>query len=320
MKILITGVAGFIGFSIANFLIKNNKNIIYGLDNLDNYYSVKYKKFRISKLNKNKNFKFIKIDITNKKKLFSFFNKNDFDVVMHFAAQAGVRYSLKNPKKYTKINKNGFENLLNAIIKNKLPKKIIYASSSSVYGNSKKLPTAENQKLKPENIYAKTKIQNEIFALKYKRKYNLNICGLRFFTVYGEWGRPDMFLFKLLKAYKTNRKFYLNNFGNHQRDFTYIGDIIKILNNLIKLKLYNFDVINICASKPVNIKKVLDKFSKDFKFKNFYLVDKNIADVLNTHGDNKLLKKKINFKNFTEFNTGLKKTIKWYIANRIYKY
>ena len=320
MKILITGIAGFIGFSIAKDLIKDKNNLVYGIDNFDSYYSKKYKKFRIEFFKKKKNFKLFKLDITNKKLLLNFFSKNNFDVVMHFAAQAGVRYSLINPKKYIKVNKNGFKYLLDAMIKNNPPKKIIYASSSSVYGNSKKLPTKETHKLIPNNIYAKTKISNEQLAIKYKKKYKLNICGLRFFTVYGEWGRPDMFLFKLLKAYKSNNTFYLNNFGNHLRDFTYIGDIIKILNKLIKLNKFTFDKVNICGSKPVNIKKIFTKFIKEHNFRNFTLIKKNKADVLNTHGDNKLLKKIINFSKFTSFSSGFKKTKKWYFKNHIHKF
>ena len=320
MKILITGIAGFIGFSVAKDLIKNKENLVYGIDNFDSYYSKKYKEFRIDFFKKKKNFKFIKLDITNKKLLTKFFSKNDFDVVMHFAAQAGVRYSLINPEKYIKVNKNGFKFLLDSMIENNIPKKIIYASSSSVYGNSKKFPTKETQKLSPNNIYAKTKISNEKLAIKYKKKYKLNICGLRFFTVYGEWGRPDMFLFKLLKAYKTKNKFYLNNYGNHLRDFTYIGDIIKILNRLIKLKNFTFDKINVCGSKPVNIKNIFQKFVKEHNFKNFVMIKKNKADVLNTHGDNTLLKKVTKFNNFTTFSVGFKKTKIWYFKNHISKF
>jgi len=320
MKILITGVAGFIGFSTANSLLKNNKNTVHGIDNFDNYYSTKYKRLRVNFLKKKKNFYFKKLDITKKNKLYDLFSKKNFDLVIHFAAQAGVRYSLINPKKYIAVNKNGFKFLLDAIIKNKIPKRIIYASSSSVYGNSQNFPTKEIQKLKPQNIYAKTKISNEQLAIKYKKKYNLNICGLRFFTVYGEWGRPDMFLFKLLKAYKNNKSFYLNNYGNHLRDFTYIEDILKILNKLIKLKKFNFNIVNICGSNPINIKKIFIQFKQDYNFKNFKLIEKNKADVLNTHGDNRLLKKIIKFNKFTSFHKGFEKTKAWYFKNKIHKF
>jgi len=235
MKILITGVAGFLGFSIAHKLLKDKKNFVYGIDNFDNYYSVNYKKKRLNQIINKKNFFFKKIDIRNKYKIKNLFKECHFDIVMHFAAQAGVRYSLVNPKKYLEVNKKGFENILNAM-RDKPPKKIIYASSSSVYGNAKKFPTHEKIKLKPNNVYARTKICNENLAKFYKKKYDFNICGLRFFTVYGKWGRPDMFLFKLLKAYKKKTFIELNNYGNHKRDFTYSGDVIKVL---FKYSKYN---------------------------------------------------------------------------------
>ena len=319
MKILITGVAGFIGFSIANKLLKDKRNFVYGIDNFDNYYSIKYKKKRLSQIIKKKNFFFKYIDIRQKSKIQNLFKNNYFDVVMHFAAQAGVRYSLINPKKYIEVNKKGFENLLNAL-KEKPPQKIIFASSSSVYGNSKKLPTNEKNILKPNNVYAKTKINNEKLAKMYKKKFGLNICGLRFFTVYGEWGRPDMFLFKLLKAYKKKNFFYLNNFGNHTRDFTYSGDVVKILNKLVKLKKFNFDIANICNSNPVNIRFICKNFQKKYNFKKIKLVEKNKADVLNTHGDNRKIKKIVKMKKFTPFNVGFKKTSNWYFKKSIYKF
>ena len=319
MKILITGAAGFIGFSIANKLIQNKKNLVFGIDNFDSYYSIKYKKKRISQIRNRKNFFFYNLDIRDKKKLQKFLKYNYFDVVFHFAAQAGVRYSLVNPKKYLDVNKKGFENLLNYLKKNP-PKKIIYASSSSVYGNSKKLPTHEKHQLKPNNIYAKTKIENENLAKKFKKKFKFNICGLRFFTVYGEWGRPDMFLFKLLKAYKKNTIFKLNNYGNHSRDFTYVGDIVKILNKMIYIKKFNFDIANICNSKPVNIRKICINFQKKYNFDKVKLIKKHKADVLDTHGDNSKIKKILNIKKFTPFIVGFKKTSKWYFKKSIHNF
>ena len=316
MKILVTGVAGFIGFSITKELLKNKRNLVFGIDNFDSYYSAKYKKERLKQIFKKKNFIFQKVDIRNKSKLKKLFDDNYLDVVLHFAAQAGVRYSLKNPKKYLDVNRKGFQNLLNALKKNP-PKKIIYASSSSVYGNSNKLPTNEKSKLKPNNIYAQTKIDNEILAKKYKKNFKLNICGLRFFTVYGEWGRPDMFLFKLLKAYKKNTFFNLNNFGNHSRDFTYVGDVVKILKILTYSKKFNFDIANICNSNPVNIGKICKNFKKKYNFNKIKLIKKHKADVLNTFGDNTKIKKITNFKKFTSFNTGFKKTSGWYLKKKL---
>ena len=319
MKILITGAAGFIGYNFCNYLLSKNNYKVYGIDNFDNYYSIKYKKKRLSQINKNKNFYFQNLDIRNKSKLSKMFKKNNFDVVMHFAAQAGVRYSLINPKKYYDVNDKGFKNILDGIIKIK-PKKIIYASSSSVYGNTHKFPTSEKDKVRPNNIYARTKIKNEKLAKIYKKKYKLNICGIRFFTVYGEWGRPDMFLFKLIKSYKNNKYFYLNNYGEHKRDFTYIGDVVTILVKLLYLKKYNFNIANICNSKPISIKKICENFRTKYNFDKIKLIKKHKADVLNTHGNNKLIKKIVKFEKFTSFQNGFKKTINWYFKESINKF
>jgi UDP-glucuronate 4-epimerase len=309
MKILITGVAGFIGFSIAkNFL--NKKYTVYGIDNFDNYYSVKLKKLRIENLKKNKKFFFFKFDLTNKKKLAFFLKKKNFDYVFHMAAQAGVRYSYINPNKYTNTNILMFINLLN-LLKSNIPKNIFYASSSSVYGNNINFPLSEEQNLRPINIYGVSKKLNEVTADFFRRIHKMNIVGLRFFTVYGEWGRPDMFLMKLFKCKFDNLTFYLNNKGNHQRDFTYIGDVIKVLNNIFKKKLFNVKVLNICSGKPINIKEIIKKNNILNNIKINY-VSKNKADVLKTHGSNFKAKKLSRIKKFLNFNDGLKKTYNWY--------
>jgi UDP-glucuronate 4-epimerase len=309
MKILITGVAGFIGFSIAkNFL--NKKYTVYGIDNFDSYYSVKLKKLRTVNLKKYKNFFFFSFDLTNKKKLASFLQKKKFDYVFHMAAQAGVRYSYINPNKYTNTNILMFIDLLN-LLKDNIPKNIFYASSSSVYGDNINFPLSEEQNLRPINIYGVSKKLNEVTADFFRRIYKMNIVGLRFFTVYGEWGRPDMFLMKLFKCKFENLTFYLNNKGNHQRDFTYIGDVIKILNNIFQKNLHNVKVLNICSGKPINIKEIIKKNNLLNNIKINY-VSKNKADVLKTHGSNFKAKKLSGIKNFLNFNDGLKKTYNWY--------
>ena len=243
-KILITGVGGFIGSQLSIKLLKNYK--VIGIDNLDNYYSVKLKKLRIKILKKHSNFKFYKIDIRNIKSLNNIISINNFDYVFHFAAQAGVRYSVIKPNKYTTTNIFGTLNLLN-LLKNKKIKKIFLASSSSVYGDMKKFPTKETDKLNPKNHYANTKKINEYTGYYFSKVYNLNIYMLRLFTVYGPYGRPDMFLMKLFKSIYTKDKFYLNNKGNHERDFTYIYDVVHILTKLMKIKIKKkYDIFNIC--------------------------------------------------------------------------
>ena len=198
MKILVTGVAGFIGFNLSKFLLDKKFKVI-GLDNINNYYSINLKKDRLKKLKRNDNFKFYKIDLRNIKKLDEIFKKHKFDAIFHFAAQAGVRHSVDNPRKYIDSNISGFFNILEKVRIKKI-KKFFYASSSSVYGNSKLFPLKEKNLLFPTNTYSLTKKFNEDLSLIYSKFYNIKSIGLRFFTVYGEWGRPDMFYSKVLDA------------------------------------------------------------------------------------------------------------------------
>ena len=317
MKILITGVAGFIGFNFAKHLLQK-KYEVFGIDNFDNYYSVKFKFLRIKELKKSKNFFFKKIDITNVVQLKNFFKNKKFDFIFHFAAQAGVRYSLINPKKYLKVNKHGFENIVSNIKKNKNLKTFFYASSSSVYGSRKKFPSSEKIKLLPQSIYARTKVGNEILAKKISKKTSFNLIGLRFFTVFGEWGRPDMLIYKYLKSvFDKKSKFYLNNYGNHVRDFTYIYDVTQILYKLLNIKFKkNNTVINICSNNPIKITKILDHINRYFKKKP--VINKRSfqkADVKKTHGSNLKIKKISNKRRFTDLKLALSNTCFWFKNN-----
>jgi len=317
MKILITGVAGFIGTNTALRLLKK-KHIIFGLDNFDNFNSKKLKKFRLSKLKKFKNFYFKKIDILNNNELSKFISISKVNTIIHLAGQAGVRYSYINPSKYIDSNIIGFLNLIYAAKKNNI-KKILYASSSSVYGDSNKFPLKENQKLNQINIYAVSKMLNEKIADTYSKISKINFIGLRFFTIYGEYGRPDMFLFKMFKASKDNKKFYLNNNGNHERDFTYINDVTLIIEKLLRKKTNKNEVFNICSNKPENILQI----AKIFQKKNMLIVKqtkKHKADILKTHGDNSKIKKLSGFKNFSEFRENIFRLFEWYKDNKIYKF
>ena len=317
MKIFITGVAGFIGFSLANsFLSKGHR--VYGIDNFDQYYSIKIKKKRINILKKYKNFVFNKVDILNYAKLFNIINNKKIDVILHLAAQTGVRYSIINPNKYLDVNISGFMNLIKAI-KNKKIIKFIYASSSSVYGDSKKFPLKENDNLNPKNIYGLSKKINEEIANLKQYNFKINFIGLRFFTIFGEWGRPDMFMFKLFKAFFLKKKFYLNNYGNHIRDFTYIGDVKKIVEKLINKKISGHHIFNVCSNKPQNILKIVQKFTKYNKTK-VEMISINKADVLKTHGNNFKIKKFIKYKKFSDFDLFFNKTFEWYKKNKIYKF
>ena len=317
MKILITGVAGFIGFNFANFLLSKNKNIkIIGIDNLNNYYSVKLKKKRLNKLKIYNKFKFYKIDISNFKSLNQLFNKEKIDVIFNLAAQAGVRYSMLHPKKYNDYNINGFFNIIELSRIYKI-KKIFYASSSSIYGDTKSFPLKENLELYPKNIYALSKKINEEMAELYSDLYKIKMTGLRFFTVYGEWGRPDMFIMKYIMASINNKIFNLNNHGYHFRDFTYIEDVNNILYLMLKKKTKkNHDVFNICSSSPQKITNIIKTLNKYFIKPRIKKLPLQKADILKTHGSNKKVKRVLGFSKFTKINDGLEKISIWVKKNK----
>lgn len=246
---LITGAAGFIGFHLSKRLLEDKQNLIIGLDNLNDYYSVQLKKDRLSILKKQSNFIFYKQDLTNKNFLIKLFNQYKFAVVINLAAQAGVRYSLINPDSYLKSNLIGFYNLLEAC-KQFPPQHLLFASSSSVYGNNNKVPfTATDQTDQPLNLYAATKKSNELLAYAYNHLFHFPITGMRFFTVYGPYGRPDMSYFSFTEKIAHNQPVTVYNQGNMWRSFTYIDDVIEAISRLIiqssALKKQTFKVYNI---------------------------------------------------------------------------
>jgi len=315
MKILITGAAGFIGYNLAKKLLKDHK--VVGIDNLNPYYSVKLKKDRLKDLG-DKNFIFHKMDLQNQKAIDKLFAKYKFDCVFNFAAQAGVLYSTKYPRYYLDSNTVGFFNIVEACNKYKVPK-LFYASSRYVYGNVKKFPVKENVTLSPANYYGLTKKHNEEVAETFSKFTNIQFIGLRFFTVYGPWGRPDMVVFKMIDSIFNKTKFYLNNNGNHYRDFTYIDDLTSILRKLLKRKIKkNNVVLNLCTQKPIKITKIKDSLIQQCRT---ILTDSSMnletrefqqGDVLKSHGSNKLLEKVIGKHRFTNMETGLQKCIDWF--------
>ena len=314
MKILITGVGGFIGFNLARDLL-NNKIGVIGIDNLNSYYSKKLKNKRISILKKNNLFKFFKIDINEKKKINNFFKNKKFTHIFHLAAQPGVRETQKFPEKYFFPNMVGFFNILNNF-KNNKKTKIFYASSSSVYGDQKKYPCKEKYQLKPKNIYGLTKKHNEELAELFHKSYGIKIIGLRFFTVFGEWGRPDMLFLKFFNFADNNKTFYVNNSGNHYRDITYIADVVNALKKLMKKKLSKHEIFNICSSKPRKLSKIIMLLKNITDFKKIKNGKLQNTEVLKTHGSNKKLLKKINFKFNSNFQLSVKNTYEWYRKNK----
>ena len=313
MKILVTGSAGFIGFNFCNFLLSNTKYKIIGVDNLNNYYDVNLKKKRLSILRKFKNFSFIKADLNNKSIIEKIFKKNKFDFVFNLAAQAGVRYSINHPSKYIDSNIVGYFNIIESCKKFRI-KRLFYASSSSVYGENTNFPLRETEKIYPKNMYGLSKKINEEISNIYNKYYNLKVTGLRFFTVYGEWGRPDMMMLKYIDSYFNKKVFELYNYGNHARDFTYIGDVVKILKILMKnhKKLPNNDIFNICSSKPINLSKIILFMKKNKINPKIKKIALQQADILKTHGSNSKLLKYTNYKKFSDWRESLKKTIYWY--------
>ena len=328
MYILITGCGGFIGFHLTLRLLKNNKKIrIIGIDNLNSFYSKKLKDERVKILKKNSRFKFIKFDLINKKKLSDTFIKYKFKYVVHLAAQAGVRYSLKNPISYVNSNLLGFINILEACRHNK-SKHLIYASSSSVYGGNEKIPYSETDQVNhPISLYAATKKSNELMAHSYSNLYKLPTTGLRFFTVYGPWGRPDMALFKFTKNMLENKSIDIFNYGNHSRDFTYIDDITKNITKLIskipkknnKKKLYPntsncpFRIVNIGNSKQQKLMqfiKYLEEILKIKSKKNYLSLQK--GDVKNTLSDTSLLQKLNGKTKPYSTKKGIHQFVEWY--------
>ena len=330
-NILVTGCAGFIGYHVAAKLIKNNYKII-GIDNLNNYYDKNLKLSRLKELrkisNKENNYKFFKIDICNSGKLKNLFKKYKFKTILHFAAQAGIRFSLKKPDQYIKSNLTGFFNILN-LSKEYSVSHFIYASSSSVYGSNKNLPFREKSSADhPLQLYAATKRSNELMAHSYSSLYKIPTTGLRFFTVYGPLGRPDMALYKFVKNIFLQKPIEIYNHGKHSRDFTYIDDavsaILKVLNKIPKktIKFINSDpsesnapfrIINVGNSKTINLLdciKLIENIIGKKAIKKFMSLQK--GDILETHSDLKKIKNILNYKTNTDIEDGLRKFISWF--------
>jgi UDP-glucuronate 4-epimerase len=314
-KILVTGCCGFIGFHLVKKLLKNPNYLILGVDSLNNYYSVKLKKRRLNILKKKKKFIFFKKDLSSLKFCKKLFKKNKIDIIFHIGGQAGVLYSFKNPKSYLKNNISATKNLIVCINHgyNQI-KKFIFCSSSSVYGDQKKFPLTENMLLNPLNPYALSKKKCEDMILS-KLRINNNLKDFaifRLFTVFGPYGRPDMFLIKLLLSFYKKKIINIYNFGNYFRDFTYIDDVIKIFILSLKKKTKG-NIFNICSSSPIKIidffKIVKSILKKDIKVK---LLPKRYGEVIKTHGSNQKLFTFFKIKKFSPIKKSLQQSITWF--------
>lgn len=328
MNILVTGSAGFIGFHLVQALLDQGNRVI-GIDNLNDYYDPSLKLKRLEEINKNRNpkHKFIKMDISNKSEMKTLFKENSFDIVINLAAQAGVRYSLENPHAYVDSNLVGFVNILEGCRSSKV-KHLVYASSSSVYGMNIKQPFSPNDRTDyPISLYAATKKSNELMAYTYSHLFNIPTTGLRFFTVYGPYGRPDMAYFKFTKKIINEEYIDVYNDGNLERDFTYIDDIIS---GIIKIKdlipsqnsskytdtLAPYKIYNIGNNNPVKLRRFISSIEKACGKKakeNFMPMQP--GDVLTTYANIEDLQKDIGFTPSTSIEEGISKFVSWYMES-----
>jgi UDP-glucuronate 4-epimerase len=328
-KVLVTGAAGFIGFHTINKLIEEGFTVV-GLDNINDYYEplLKYGRLKETGIEKEQitwyklttstlypNYTFIRMNLEDKQQLFSLFQNEKFDFVINLAAQAGVRYSLENPDVYIQSNIIGFHNILEAC-KNYPPKHLVHASSSSVYGSNAKIPFEETDKTdSPVSLYAATKKSNELMAHCYSDLYDLKISCLRFFTVYGPWGRPDMAPMLFANAILNEKPIKVFNNGNMERDFTYVDDIV---NGIFKLTTrlessLNFEIFNIGNGAPIHLMEFIKTIENELKItsKKTFLPMQD-GDVPKTWANREKLENAISLNEPTSIEKGIKKFIQWY--------
>lgn len=331
VRVLVTGAAGFIGFHVCQKLLARGDQVI-GLDNLNNYYDVTLKKDRLAQLHDNSAFSFYKLDLADREGMTQLFAEHQFDGVVHLAAQAGVRYSIKNPHAYIDSNLVGFVNVLEGC-RHSGVKHLVFASSSSVYGSNTKIPFAVQDNVDhPISLYAASKKANELMAHSYSHLYNLPTTGLRFFTVYGPWGRPDMALFLFTKAILEGRPIDVFNYGKMQRDFTYIDDIVEgVVRVLDKIPEPNsnslesgstptspprrgpYKIYNIGNNQPVELMHFIGVLENCLGIE----AQKNLlplqpGDIPVTYADVDDLVRDVGFRPNTPIEVGIKRFVSWY--------
>jgi UDP-glucuronate 4-epimerase len=329
MKILVTGAAGFIGSQLSKRLLERGDEVV-GLDNLNNYYDVNLKRARLAQLQGRINFNFVKLDLENRNAIAELFSQEKFNKVVNLAAQAGVRYSIDNPHAYVDSNIVGFVNILEGCRHNNI-EHLVFASSSSVYGLNTKMPFSVHHNVDhPISLYAASKKTNELMAHSYAHLYNLPATGLRFFTVYGPWGRPDMALFKFTKNIIDGQPIDIYNNGRMQRDFTYIDDIIEgVIRVIDKIPQANpnwsgdipdpctspapYQLYNIGNNNPVELMYYIETLEKALgKKAKKNLLPMQAGDVPATYADVADLERDIGFKPQTSVEEGIKHFVEWY--------
>ena len=311
MKILLTGTAGFIGYHLDKALL-NGGNEVFGIDNISDYYDTNLKRDRLKNLADQKNFRFEQVDIVDQKKLNKIFENFKPDKVINMAAQPGVRYSIENPHEYISTNISGFMNVIELCKKNNV-KGLIYASSSSVYGGNEKIPFSEFDNVsQPISIYAASKISNELIAHTYSHLYDLPTTGLRFFTVYGPWYRPDMGIFIFTRNILNNEPVQLFNNGKMQRDFTYIDDIIDGTLSAVE-KNYKCEIFNLGNNNSVSILDVIATIESHLKINaiiDYAPIQK--GDPVTTSANIDHSSEKLNYKPKVKIDKGIRNFIDWY--------
>jgi UDP-glucuronate 4-epimerase len=327
--ILVTGVAGFIGFHVAHRLLQKGRKVV-GVDNIDEYYDPKLKEARLAELAKLPGFTFVKLDLAERETVAALFAKHKFPQVVHLAAQAGVRYSLTNPHAYVDANLQAFINVLEGCRQNAC-KHLLYASSSSVYGANTKMPLSVHDNVDhPISLYAATKKANELMAHTYSHLYRLPTTGLRFFTVYGPWGRPDMAMFIFTKAIVEGKPLRLFNAGNMRRDFTYVDDVTEALVRLMDRapapnsawsgdapdpasSLAPWRIYNIGNSRMVEVSRVVDLLEKEFGRPAIReMAPMQPGDVAETRADVDDLMREVGFQPSTPIEEGIRRFADWY--------